>query len=64
MLFAYGTENAVQDFWGEQIVKRGWTAATLPETLFPGASFAWALLLLAGLAIAALSSRTFLRPRV
>jgi len=63
VLFAYGTENAVQDFWGEQIVKRGWTAAALPETLFPRASLAWALLLLAGLAVAALSSRTFLRTR-
>lgn len=64
VLFAYGTENAVQDFWGEQIVKRGWTTAALPETLFPRASLAWAVLLLAGLAVAALSSRTFLRTRV
>jgi len=64
VLFAYGTENALQDFWGEQIVKRGWTTATLPETLLPRASLAWGLLIVAGLGVAALSSRTFLGPRV
>ena len=40
-LFVYGAANAIQDFWLEQIVKRGWTDGVLPMMLVPSASVAW-----------------------
>lgn len=48
-LFVYGTANAIQDAWLEQIVKRGWSSYELPSFLVPAASLAW-------LAVAALTA--------
>ena len=35
-LAGYGTINAVQDFWNEQLVKRGTVDWTMPSALYPG----------------------------
>jgi hypothetical protein len=41
----YGLANALEDFWLEQIVKRGVTDTAIPAVLRPGASWAWAAIL-------------------
>ena len=35
-LAGYGTMNAVQDFWNEQLVKRGTVDWTMPSAIYPG----------------------------
>lgn len=54
-MLAYGAVNFVQDLWNEQIVKRGWTDASIPSALVPGARPIWlvvgALAVLATLAL-------------
>jgi hypothetical protein len=35
-LVGYGTINAVQDFWNEQLFKRGTVGGTMPSALYPG----------------------------
>jgi hypothetical protein len=40
-LLVYGLANATQDFWLEQIVKRGWTTAQLPMVLAPSVGPGW-----------------------
>jgi hypothetical protein len=54
LLLAYGLANLANDFWGEQIVERGWTSRGFPNVLQPHASLAWLGVLMAGLAIWAL----------
>jgi hypothetical protein len=51
ILFVYGVANASQDFWLEQVVKRGWTDERLPELIRPSLSVGWAALLAASAAI-------------
>jgi hypothetical protein len=46
----YGTANLLQDFWHEQVVKRGWTEWDIPAALEPRLHPIW-LLMLAGAAI-------------
>ena len=43
---AYGSWNVAQDFWLEQVVKRGVTTAEIPYTIAPAPTVAWALVLL------------------
>jgi hypothetical protein len=59
LMLAYGLWNAVQDFWLEQLVKRGTVSAEIPSALRPGLTVAW-LVLLAGAAglYAVLTRRT------
>jgi hypothetical protein len=45
VLLVYGLANAAQDFWLEQVVKRGWTEKHLPTVTQPSLSAAWAVLL-------------------
>ena len=40
-MFAYGAVNCVQDAWNEQIVKRGWTDASIPSAILPSAKPIW-----------------------
>jgi hypothetical protein len=49
-LLVYGVLNAAQDWWFEQVVKRGWTDWTLPSFLRPGLSWGWLILIAATLA--------------
>jgi hypothetical protein len=51
LLLVYGSVNLVQDFWHEQIVKRGWTGWDVPEAIVPRLHAIW-LFMLAGAAIA------------
>ena len=37
--------NVANDFWLEQVVKRGWTSWEIPSVLQPRATWAWAVLL-------------------
>ena len=57
LMLAYGLANLSNDFWGEQIVERGWTSRRFPNVLQPHASFAW----LGVLAAAALIWLTWFR---
>ena len=47
LMLAYGLTNGVQDFWLEQVVKRGWTTFAIPSVLWPGPTRAWGVLLVA-----------------
>jgi hypothetical protein len=59
LMLAYGVANMLNDAWLEQVVKRGWTTWLVPNMLEPKLSIGWALIVVAGLAIAA----TAYRPR-
>jgi hypothetical protein len=51
LMLVYGLANALQDFWFEQLVKRGITSLELPTMTVPKASWAWAAIVLAALVI-------------
>jgi hypothetical protein len=51
LMLVYGLANAIQDFWLEQLVKRGATSLEIPTLTVPEASAAWAALLAAALLI-------------
>jgi hypothetical protein len=51
LMLVYGLANALQDFWLEQLVKRGTTSLKLPTMTVPGLSWAWAAILAAALLI-------------
>jgi hypothetical protein len=51
VLLVYGLANTAQDFWLEQVVKRGWTEQTLPTVTQPSLSAGWAVLLALAAAI-------------
>ena len=42
-LLAYGAANLVQDFWHEQVVKRGWTEHDIPSVTTPQVAVVWVL---------------------
>jgi len=44
---SYGTALVVNDFWHEQLVKRGWTSWEFPSALQPGLHVIWAVVLAA-----------------
>jgi hypothetical protein len=56
-LLVYGLANATQDFWLEQIVKRGWTTAQLPMMLAPSLSVAWGVIIALSLAVFVIALR-------
>jgi hypothetical protein len=43
----YGVGNIANDFWLEQVTKRGWTLWEVPDVTTPKATTAWALILIA-----------------
>jgi len=47
LMFCYGVANIVNDFWGEQVAKRGWTDWRVPSVLEPRATAAWGVIMLA-----------------
>jgi len=51
LMLAYGSVNCVQDAWNEQLVKRGWTDASIPSALLPSFKPIW--LVVGGLAVVA-----------
>lgn len=55
LMFTYGLGNIANDFWGEQIVRRGWTSWNVPSVLEPRLTWAWFVLVVAALALWLLS---------
>jgi hypothetical protein len=51
---AYGAAILLNDFWHEQIVKRGWTNWDFPSALQPGLDVIWAIVLLSAALLYAL----------
>ena len=45
LMLVYGAANLVQDFWHEQVVKRGWTDSDVPSVTTPDLTAMWALVL-------------------
>jgi hypothetical protein len=46
VMLAYGIGEIANDFWLEQIVKRGWTNWEIPDVTVPSVSIGWLLILL------------------
>jgi hypothetical protein len=51
LMLVYGLALALEDFWLEQLVKRGTTSLRIPSMTVPDASWAWAAILVAALLI-------------
>lgn len=51
LTLAYGVGNIANDFWTEQVVKRGWTTWQIPNVLEPRATWAWLVVLVGGAAM-------------
>ena len=50
LMLAYGAGNIANDFWLEQVVKRGWTGWEIPSVLEPRVEWAWGVIV-AGAAV-------------
>lgn len=46
LMLCYGAANVANDFWLEQVVKRGWTDWLIPNVTTPEASPAWGVIVL------------------
>jgi hypothetical protein len=46
-MFCYGIGDIANDWWLEQVVKRGWTLWEVPDVTTPKASVAWGLIVAA-----------------
>jgi hypothetical protein len=57
LLLAYGAGNVANDFWLEQVVKRGWTDWEFPAVTTPKASLAWGVIVLAAALVFAVEAR-------
>jgi hypothetical protein len=57
LMFVYGLANALQDFWTEQLVKRGTIEVVVPSLIRPAASWAWAAMIAVTLAICLVAFR-------
>ena len=55
LMASYGLGNLANDFWTEQIWKRGWTDWRFPDLLQPSLSFGWGLILLGAALLLAMS---------
>lgn len=51
LMLAYGLGNIANDFWIEQVNTRHWTRWVWPSVLEPGATWAWAVLVVAATAV-------------
>ena len=51
LMLAYGAANAAQDFWLEQVVKRGWVDDGLPSMTRPSFGVAWLAIVAVGVAL-------------
>lgn len=47
VLLVHGVMVAANDFWHEQLVKRGTTSFMLPDVITPGLTWGWGILLAA-----------------
>jgi hypothetical protein len=51
LMLCYGIGNIANDFWIEQVVKRGWTSWEIPNVLEPRATAAWGLIVLSAVVL-------------
>jgi hypothetical protein len=51
LMFCYGVGNIANDFWIEQVFKRGWTTWQIPNVLEPRATIAWGLIVFSAAAL-------------
>jgi hypothetical protein len=51
LMFCYGVANFANDFWIEQVVKRGWTSWEIPSVTEPRVSVAWSLIVIAAVGL-------------
>jgi hypothetical protein len=51
LVFCYGAGNIANDFWLEQVTKRGWTLWEVPDVTTPKATTAWAIVLIAAIVL-------------
>jgi hypothetical protein len=51
LMLCYGLGNLANDFWTEQVVKRGWTDWSIPNVTTPKASIAWLVIVLSALTV-------------
>jgi hypothetical protein len=51
LMVCYGIGEIANDFWVEQVVKRGWTDWEIPDVTTPKASVAWGVIVLATVAL-------------
>ena len=56
LMLSYGLGEIANDFWVEQVVKRGWTDWEIPNVTRPQVSIAWAIIVLGAICIHAVSS--------
>ena len=57
LMFCYGIGNIANDFWIEQVVKRGWTSWEIPNVLQPRLTVACSLIVIAAVVLWALWAR-------
>jgi hypothetical protein len=57
LMLVYGAFIAAQDFWLEQVVKRGWTTVEIPNAVQPGLTPAWGLIVLGTAVVAVVMIR-------
>jgi hypothetical protein len=57
LMLCYGFGNYANDFWIEQVVKRGWTSWEIPNVLQPRLTIAWSLIVIAAVVVWALWTR-------
>lgn len=55
LMLAYGLGEVANDFWTEQVVKRGWTTWSIPDVTRPSLSIAWGVIVLGACALYAAS---------
>jgi hypothetical protein len=51
LMLVYGIGNIANDFWLEQIVRRGWTSWQVPSVLEPRPTWAWLVIVVATVAL-------------
>jgi hypothetical protein len=63
VILVYGVGNIANDFWLEQVVKRGWTTWEVPDVTTTGARPAWGVIVFAAALLWAVSIRRMDRER-
>jgi hypothetical protein len=51
VMLCYGVGNIANDFWLEQVTKRGWTSWEVPDVTTPKATTAWGLIVVAAVVL-------------
>ena len=51
LMICYGVGNIANDFWIEQVVKRGWATWQVPNVLEPRATAAWGVIVLSAVVV-------------